>query len=148
MIFIAHRGNLHGKNIEENNPKYIKNALDAGFDVEVDVRLLDGQLWLGHDEIQYEVSLDFIQNDKLWVHCKNLEAIWYLIDKNVHCFWHENDACTLTSKGVIWTMIGYPLSPNSICVLPELASYAKNDLFKCYGICSDNVWEYSKLINI
>lgn len=147
MIFIAHRGNLHGKNVAENSPKYIENALNAGFDVEIDVRLINNRLWTGHDEAQYEVPLEFVQNDRLWVHCKNLEAIWYLIDKNVHCFYHESDACTLTSRKIIWAMIGHRISPNSVCVLPELASYTQDELSKCYGICSDKVAEYKDVIS-
>ena len=38
MIFIAHRGNTKGPNKElENTPGYIDEALDNGFDVEVDI---------------------------------------------------------------------------------------------------------------
>ena len=55
MIFISHRGNLDGLNPDrENSPDYIDEAIKLGFDVEVDVRTKDGQLWLGHDEPQYK----------------------------------------------------------------------------------------------
>ncbi len=37
MIWIAHRGNLEGPNKErENEPSYLKEAIEAGYDVEVD----------------------------------------------------------------------------------------------------------------
>ena len=57
MIFISHRGNLDGLNPDrENSPEYIDEAIKLGFDVEIDVRTKDGELWLGHDEPQYKVS--------------------------------------------------------------------------------------------
>ena len=36
MIYISHRGNLTGPNKKwENNPEYIRKALDDGFNVEI-----------------------------------------------------------------------------------------------------------------
>ena len=38
MILISHRGNIDGKNeVWENHPKYIIEALEAGYDFEIDV---------------------------------------------------------------------------------------------------------------
>ena len=38
MILIAHRGNISGiDDARENSPKYISEALNIGYDVEVDV---------------------------------------------------------------------------------------------------------------
>ena len=51
MKLIAHRGNITCKNPErENTIGYIKEALRYGVDVEVDIRYLDGEWILGHDE--------------------------------------------------------------------------------------------------
>ena len=51
MLYISHRGNLDGINPElENNPKYISNALEKNFDVEVDAWFVNGKFYLGHDE--------------------------------------------------------------------------------------------------
>jgi hypothetical protein len=42
MKLIAHRGNYVGINRHlENNPEYIREALGNGYDVEVDVRLVN-----------------------------------------------------------------------------------------------------------
>ena len=50
MILISHRGNLHGKQPErENTVQYINEALDKGFDVEIDLWGKDNFLYLGHD---------------------------------------------------------------------------------------------------
>ena len=47
MILISHRGNLDGKNeSEENNPLYIEEALNAGYEVEIDVWYKYGEFYL------------------------------------------------------------------------------------------------------
>ena len=41
MILISHRGNVNGRFEDwENKPEYINDALNLGYDVEVDVCLL------------------------------------------------------------------------------------------------------------
>jgi glycerophosphoryl diester phosphodiesterase len=38
MKLIAHRGNTEGPNpLEENKPEYIEEAIENGFDVEIDI---------------------------------------------------------------------------------------------------------------
>ena len=153
MILISHRGNLNGKNESlENNPNYIDNAISKGYDVEIDIWYKDGLLWLGHDEPKYKITIDFIKEriSKLWIHCKNVEAIQYFMNhKDVgqycHYFWHQNDDYTLTSHGFIWTFPDKKLSisRNTICVLPELG-YSGN-FNKCYGICTDFISNYTLL---
>ena len=64
MHFISHRGNLNGPNKNlENKPNYIKEALDKGFDVEIDVWLSKEKFYLGHDEPLYETDVNFIITD-------------------------------------------------------------------------------------
>ena len=42
MILISHRGNINGKNPEkENHPDYIWVAIQAGYEVEIDVWFKD-----------------------------------------------------------------------------------------------------------
>jgi glycerophosphoryl diester phosphodiesterase len=49
-ILIAHRGNTYGPNEDkENSPEYIDDALKAGFDVEIDLRVVNGDCWLGYE---------------------------------------------------------------------------------------------------
>jgi hypothetical protein len=141
MILISHRGNLNGKDIEnENNPLYIDRALGKGYDVEIDVWYENGKWYLGHDKPQYEIELDYLRNKKLWCHAKNIEALNLMLDDDIHCFWHQEDDVTLTSCGFIWTYPGKKLTEKSICVLPE-----KNNEIpkKAFGICSDYVVYYS-----
>ena len=43
MILISHRGNITGKQPElENDPNYIRAALDENYDVEIDVWHING----------------------------------------------------------------------------------------------------------
>jgi len=138
MILISHRGNINGKNeLLENSPFYIDDAIDAGYDVEVDLRAIEGCFYLGHDESEFGITLQWLneRKDSLWVHCKNLEAIeWFSMIKSFNYFWHEEDKVTLTSKGYVWAYPGNQPIKNSIAVLPEI----HNDNIKsCVGICSD-----------
>ncbi|MBU1200205.1 hypothetical protein KJ953_01560 [Patescibacteria group bacterium] len=141
MILIAHRGNLKGRNIkEENEPGYVGKALEKGFDVEIDVWFKDNGWWLGHDEPQYKTNLEFLKTKGLWCHAKNLSALEKMLENKVHCFWHEEDERVLTSKGFVWTYPGKALGKNSIAVMPEQVSGW--DISKALGVCSDNLMKY------
>ena len=140
MYLISHRGNLNGVESEnENNPNYLKIAIDKGFNVEVDVRFEEEKFYLGHDFSQYEVNKDFLLNENIWCHAKTHSALLALDKINAHYFWHQEDDYTITSKGFFWTFPGKKLLKKSICVLPEKANYKKID---CLGICSDFIERY------
>lgn len=153
MIIISHRGNVFGPNTAshgENHPDSIENALRNGFNVEIDVSFINGNYMLGHDEPIHIISnpKKFFKNDLLWVHCKNIEAIFILkkISKKYdgsHIFFHDKDDCTLTSTGYIWT---YPknqlLTYDSIAVMPELVP--EWNLTNAYGICTDYPHKFIK----
>ena len=58
MKLIAHRRNCAGiKKDLENSPEYIEEALSQGYDVEIDIRLINGSWYLGHDEAQYQMNI-------------------------------------------------------------------------------------------
>ena len=137
MELISHRGNVEGKIIEEENKvDYVLNAIDQGFDCEIDI-WCKNKLFLGHDEAQYELPMNFLfsYSDKLWIHCKNLEALEVLSRfKRLNIFWHQEDDFTLTSKGFIWTYPGKQVCSNSV-IVSEKASEYKNA--NCFGVCAD-----------
>jgi hypothetical protein len=141
MILIAHRGNLNGQNTKlENSPEYILNALNKGFDCEIDIRYINKKLFLGHDTPDYEIDIKFLleNSKKLWIHCKNFDAIHYLLDyKDLNIFWHQEDEYTLTSKGQIMTYPGKKINNKSIIVMPEWNN--KKISKKAYGVCSDYI---------
>lgn len=144
-FFISHRGNISGKNTSfENNPDYIEDQVLPLYDCEVDLRLYDKKFFLGHDNLDYEVSEDWlIQHSlKLWIHCKNFESLNYFLTSksNLNFFWHQEDRFTLTSKGFLWTYPGESYSNNSIIV--DNTKELKNLSF--LGVCSDYVEFYYK----
>ena len=144
MIYIAHRGNITGKNINtENTVGQINYCLSINLDVEIDIWYYHKNLWLGHDEPKYKINENFLYNKKLWCHAKNSEALFYMSNnKNIHYFWHNLDNYTITSKGYLWALSGCDLNHQTICVLPENYDYSTNGLGVCAGICSDNIMRY------
>lgn len=143
MIFISHRGNIYNRyENDENKPKYILEALNLDFFVEIDLWIKSEKLYLGHDEPKYIVDKEFINNYKLFVHCKNVEALSFMNESKLDCdyFWHDKDDYTLTAKGKIWTYMGKYSPKNSISLMPEL--FEEKDLSGCFGICSDKIIFY------
>ena len=140
MILISHRGNLNGKSNKENKPGYIHKALWQGFDVEIDVWYIDDEFWLGHDIPQYKIEENFLENPRLWCHAKNIDTLYKMTSNSlIHCFWHQDDDVTLTSRGYLWTYPGKQLTKKSICVLPEFEDKKSKVILpkNVAGICSD-----------
>ncbi len=145
MLWISHRGNLDGPIPErENHPDYIESALYLGVDVEVDVWFIDGELYLGHDAGIYSMPKEYLSNQRMWFHCKNVSALdFFKKTDRVKYFWHQNDDYTLTSNRKIWTYPGKLLMPGCIAVVPEIAY--KGNLWECHAICTDFVYNYKRL---
>lgn len=154
MKLIAHRGNLTGPNpIRENSIDYIEEAISEGFDVEIDLRVKDNQYYLGHDNPQYFVTLEWLEKNKkyLWIHCKNREALEKMSNTDFNYFWHESDSYTLTSKGVGWVYPGQIPYANSVIVMPESISlynfsHGVEYIKSSYGICTDTPIYYKEKV--
>lgn len=142
---IAHRGNYKGKNNKnENFPDYITEAINKGYDVECDVRSINDKIFLGHDDLLNSVDLSFFfeHSNKLWIHCKNFEALSFFTkysNNQLNFFWQEDDLHSLTSKGYIWSHSKCNNFSNNIaCLVDESLAhklYKKNLIF---GLCMDN----------
>ena len=118
MILISHRGNINGRNPNlENGQRYCQAAIDAGYNVEIDVHFYDGILWTGHDRPQYRVDDDFLLQEEVWCHAKDIMALRRLLELETHCFFHQNDPVTLTSKGYMWTYPTQPLTEKSLSLI-------------------------------
>ena len=145
MKLISHRGNLNGPNPErENHPDYIIEAIQAGYDVEIDVWFKDGKFYLGHDEPQYLFPYDLLDGyyNKLWIHCKDMDSLSNLNEldssgQKLNYFSHENDLGVLTSKGYIWSANVYK---RGILVMPEMFNKEPNE--DTLGVCSDYIKNY------
>ena len=145
MILISHRGNLNGKSNMENRPGHINKALWQGFDVEIDVWYIDDEFWLGHDIPQYKIEENFLENPRLWCHAKNIDTLYKMTSNSlIHCFWHQDDDVTLTSRGYLWTYPGKQLTKKSICVLPEFEDKKSKVILpkNVAGICSDFIVKF------
>jgi hypothetical protein len=143
MKLISHRGNLTGPQPHlENTQEQILYAISQGFDVEIDVWYIDGSLFLGHDGPEHPIAPEFLERDELWCHAKNLGALQYLLNNNIHCFWHEGDQRTLTSRGYIWTYPGKDTVAESVIV--ELTSTLPTITEQITGVCGDYVANWRK----
>jgi hypothetical protein len=141
---ISHRANINGPSDKENSIDSIKTAIDLGFDVELDIWVVDGKIMLGHDEPQNALEKPLL--DRIgptgWFHCKNIEALNYFRDHlpDLNYFWHQMDDYTITSKGYFWTYPGKKISKNSIIVLPENIDQSELEYMikqRPYAICTD-----------
>lgn len=152
MIIIAHRGNINGPSKLENHPDYILDALSNNFNVEIDLWFINNKYVLGHDGPQYEIDKGFLFNTNLWIHCKNISALHQLtkesafFDYGVNYFFHDVDACTLTSGWYIWTYPGHELTPQSIAVMPERIPLPY-DVSIAAGICTDYPKDFKNNFN-
>lgn len=134
------------KILKRNTGKLDTNGQQLGYDVEVDLWIIEDRFYFGHDEPQYEINMNqyFYLKSMLWYHAKNLEALKWRIENNIkYYFWHQEDNFTLTSNNYIWTYPGQKLTERSICVLPENANYTEKELNICWGICSDFIEKYN-----
>jgi hypothetical protein len=141
---ISHRGNICGRNINrENSPDYVLEAINLGYDVEIDVWVIDDKYYLGHDEPIYEVNENFLETIGFWCHAKNIDSLTkMLLNEKIHCFWHQNDDYCITTNKYIWTYPNKILSKNSICVLPEITDISMYEIRKTKGVCSDYIEKY------
>jgi len=141
LIVISHRGNLDGRVIEkENEPNYLLQAIDHGFDIELDIHWWKEAFWLGHDKPEYEVNTSFLESikERAWFHCKNLEVVEKFYNTKYNWFWHEEDKVTLTSNGNIWCYPGYEIQ-NGIAV--EKDKKVNCDI-NILGVCTDYPLRY------
>lgn len=142
MKIIAHRGNVNGTNEQrENSPDYIMEAIELGFDAEIDVWYVDGKFYLGHDNPQYKIDESFCVHPNLWCHAKNTESLPQLLKIGAHCFWHETDKYTLTSKMIPWC---FPENwiDGGVTVVFSSPREVKIPNF-VLGVCVDNCLEWA-----
>ena len=151
MKLISHRGNLSGPSPEnENKIPYVQRAIDRGYDVEIDVRLIDNNLYLGHDSPDYLVDLSWLLDRKehLLVHAKNFQAMSFLIKYDLRIFYHQVEKHTVIGNTKnLWSCdIGEATEKSIIPLisLEEVEKY-KNLVGNFYGVCSDYVGDFNTI---
>lgn len=146
MKIISHRGNIKGPIPDkENRPSYIDCAIQLGYDVEVDIRFIDGEFWLGHDIPQYKIEQPWmvLRKDKLWYHCKDLQSALKMAELKIFKFFcHTEDSYVITSTGHLWV---HDLNEdiNHTCIIPllDLHSIIYNKNLNPFAVCTDYVYE-------
>lgn len=140
---VSHRGFLNGSDKDrENRLDSIKECVDLGFDCEIDLWEYKNELYLGHNEPIFPISLDFLLKnyDKLWLHTKNIRAFYKLGRYELlNVFWQDKDEYSLTSRGFIWA--NYNTEPTNISVM-MLKNKEDKIPIDCYGICTDYPLNY------
>jgi hypothetical protein len=148
MILISHRGNINSiLPHRENSTKYIDEAIALGYNVEIDVRLIGGKLFLGHDSPDFNISLSWLlyRSKSLFVHTKNFEALSFLIDKDLMVFYHQTEHHTIINKcNLIWSHNLSEANEKSIIPLLSLDDIIKFKEKKVAGICSDFIANFGE----
>lgn len=135
---IAHRGLFQGPDARsENSPAQIDRALARGYDCEIDLWVIDGQHYLGHDEPTYPVTVEYLANPGFWIHAKNLQALyWASTNLGLNYFWHEADQYAITGAGYIWTLKQHDCTDRTVIMVVDQPD--RNLLQSgCHAICSD-----------
>lgn len=148
VVLLSHRGNLDGPDpASENAPAHIDRAINAGFKVEVDLRVVERRggkrLMFGHDGPQYEIDEEWIRvrRDDLLIHLKDFDALKYVARWHLpwHVICHSADPYTITSRGWPWLHdLALQPSPDTIVpliTLEQLRSYPH--LRAVGGVCTD-----------
>ena len=112
-----------------------------GYDVEIDVRIIESNIFLGHDTPDHKVDLGFLKERErhLWCHAKNIEAFLFLLDKEIHCFWQERDDYSLTSRGFLFTHSRITKPTKKSIIFSDIEPIS---VVGAAGVCSDYIARY------
>jgi hypothetical protein len=144
--FIAHRGNVNGKFVpDENKPEKIEELNKKGISCEIDIWYHANQYWLGHDAPETVVSFEWLMQylPLRLIHCKNHEALDILhrecgrLGYNANLFYHTVEDYALTSRGHIIVHPDRIVLPDSIEMMPEMSG-ERDMKHRANTVCSDS----------
>lgn len=156
MKIISHRGNVEGPNEQTENTvgaiEVVVNILNFDCEVDLWVRDKSQKLYLGHDFGTNFIQPSFIHKycNKLWIHCKNVEALEWCMNNNwgqLNFFWHAIDKYTLTSKQYVWVYPGQPFNFIEKCVVVGTDSDPAKIRLDTPAICTDYSLKYDNYYN-
>ncbi|MFA5149612.1 MAG: hypothetical protein WC433_01700 [Candidatus Omnitrophota bacterium] len=79
--------------------------------------------------------------DKVILHCKDLKAFQKIAEMGIHCFFHNKDLATITSRGWAWFYPSKSRFYGGVNVLPEL-HHAHKTMNGVFGVCTDFPTKY------
>lgn len=152
MRLIAHRGNFDGQDDNrENTFIYLEEALAEGYDVEFDVRIRDGQLYLGHNRADCGKvpNIEWLRDSRKWVHCKDM-ASFVALSKypDIQCFMHNDEPIAqIENSNKIWTHSRTILNPLQKEVAPNtyIVHESSDEYCGIAGIYGYNVSKFKHL---
>lgn len=156
MKLIAHRGNFAGQNTErENTVAYLEEALEAGYDVEFDIRVYNGYLCLGHDKpaegvlLQRIPNIEWLRDSRKWVHCKDEESYDIVsMYPDIQCFMHDEEpSVEVDNTDKIWTHSKVPVNAIQKEIAPNtyIVHESAEDFHMTAGIYGYNVSRFKNL---
>jgi len=146
MRYIAHRGLMDGPNQRmENTPEQVCFALYCEFDVEIDLWWHEGQWMMGHEKPEHRIEHETLQryDDKLWLHCRDVDTLSKALECKFNCFANDEDLIVVTSQGYLWSQHPKHWGSGVIAVKPELYRM-QFDLSLADGICTNQPESYRK----
>lgn len=146
MLIISYQGIYDGQNFESaNTPDQLGKAFNQGYSCMVDVYRFNDILCLGTENDPIEVTDKYLQGNRWWLNCKNVDAYDYLIAQPRSLYPHvfkfdnstESTPASVTS-GQTFVPGNVPLNDDSIVFLPEIIDRGLLSTVKlrCYGVCS------------
>ena len=149
-ILIAHRGNVTGPKPEsENDPEYLRAALEMGYDVECDVELsASGVRWfLNHEGNPKIYTLDDPRDlargayrQRVWFHAQDPRTLMKLAEIGLRGFFHTGEDVVMTTTGDFWFYPGKEPSFGGTKVVQVLNSDTVSGAnLNAAAICSDYV---------
>ena len=140
MLYISNRGNLSGRNPEEENSlEYLQEAVANGYCVKTDVWVIRGRLVTGVEEPTKAINLNNFAKDRMLIRARNSPALLFLLENGYHCYWRESDNIILTNKNFVLSF-NNSLIPKSIVMNPE--DNPIYDWSDYLGLCSDFISGY------
>lgn len=118
----AHRGNTLANPNVENNPESVLDTL-ATFSVELDVWWHDDHIFLGHDNPEHKVDIEFLRNKNIICHAKTISTLSYLNQfGDINVFFQERDDICLTSQGfeVVQSTVSPGVTPHPNTIFVDL----------------------------
>jgi hypothetical protein len=119
-IIISRYGNINGQDERENSPKFIEQALKAGWHVCAEVVFHNGAFLLPHAEINGHSFTPVPPS----------------------CFMFSGEQPTLTSAHFIWTPGPHTLTDRAIAYLPETMPKEWLENSEPAGLCTDQPAQY------
>lgn len=139
-IYISNRGNLAGKDPdEENKPDYLERALEEGLCVKTDIWVIKDRTVTGTEHPSTGINLNVFDKEKLLIQARNPTALLFLLKEGYHCFWRQSDNFIMTNRNFVLSYAG-SIFPKSIMMEPEDNAILINNDY--VGICSDFISGY------